>query len=339
MQQADGLELGKYGTVLSSGPLEDGHSWRDPSGSIEIWAQPTRWMSSATVLALYRPEQGVLVTLRQSLTDLELVSETSDNSNRPIRRHFYVADAFAPALQRKKPVFIAVTVGPRGTIVYLDGRLARGVPGLWIPAQAFSGRVILGDSARQPDSFRGQIRGLAIYSSELNGEQVFEHYRNWTHSGSPEVQPDPQCLALYLFTERTGRVAHNQARAKGDLLIPERYMVIDKIALEPFWKEFNFSESYWSGNLKNIIGFIPLGFCFFAYFGASPSHTHALRWTFVVGLLVSVAIEVFQAYLPSRDSGTTDIFTNVLGTYLGVLCYQHVYREIIHRFPQVGWFA
>lgn len=337
MQKANGLEFGKYGTVLSSGPLDDGHSWRDPSGSIEMWVQPTRWMSSATLLALYRPEQDLLVTLRQSLTDLELVSQTNDDSNHPIRRHFYVSDAFAPALQRKKAVFITVTDGPRGTMVYLDGILVQDARRFWIPAQAFSGRVILGDSARQPDSFRGEIRGLAIYSIELSSDQVLQHYQNWTEEGSPGTHPDPHSLALYLFNEKVGDAIHDQVEPRGDLRIPQRYTVIDKIALEPFWKEFNFSRSYWSGNLKNIIGFIPLGFCFFAYFAISPGHKYALLRTLVVGLLVSVAIEVLQAYLPSRDSGTTDIITNTLGTYGGVLCCKYLYPAIIKPFPQFGW--
>ena len=119
MQRANGLEFGKYGTVLSSGPLDDGHSWKDPSGSIEMWVQPDRWVSSATLLALYRPEQGLLVTLRQSLTDLELVSQTSDDWNGRGGAHFFVNDAFSPALQRKKPVFITVhgrTPGNHGVL-------------------------------------------------------------------------------------------------------------------------------------------------------------------------------------------------------------------------------
>lgn len=339
MQRANGLEFGKYGTVLSSGPLDDGHSWKDPSGSIEMWVQPDRWVSSATLLALYRPEQGLLVTLRQSLTDLELVSQTSDDWNGRGGAHFFVNDAFSPALQRKKPVFITVTVGPRGSRVYLDGTLAQEAPRFWIPGQAFSGQVIVGDSARQPDSFRGQIRGLAIYDIELSGDQVLQRYQSWVHTGRPSMLPDSHNLTLYLFNEKAGDVVHNQAGHGGDLRIPEHYLVIDKIALEPFWREFNLSRSYWSGNLKNVVGFVPLGFCFCAYFALVSVGKRSVLWALVWGLLVSVAIEVLQISLPNRDSGTTDIITNTLGTYVGILCYQHVYLAAVKRFPQVGWFA
>jgi glycopeptide antibiotics resistance protein len=83
---------------------------------------------------------------------------------------------------------------------------------------------------------------------------------------------------------------------------------------------------------------MPLGFCFFAYFCPSRSYQRAMWLTLVVGVLVSLAIEVLQTYLPSRDSGTTDIITNTLGTYVGIVCYERIYPAIVRRFPWLGWF-
>ena len=120
----------------------------------------------------------------------------------------------------------------------------------------------------------------------------------------------------------------------GDL----NYGVIDKIALEPFWKEFNFSRSYWSGNVKNIVGFIPFGFCFFVWFRIARIKGAALL-TIILGAIVSLIIEVLQAFLPTRDSGTTDIITNTIGTYIGVVCCSEVYTMAVKMFPWMAGLA
>ena len=313
LKDTNGVVLGRYGTVLSSNVSKAAPSRGDGNGSVEMWLRPDHWSSSATFLALYRPEKGILFTLRQSLTDFELSAEA------PVKTHFYVHEAFGNALRKKQPVFITVTTGKQGTLVYLDGVLAKSAPGFRIPEDAFTGRLIVGDSPRQPDSFRGEFRGLAIYATGLNGAQVSRHYETWMKNGRPDIAPDERNAGLYLFNERSGNTIHNHARAGGDLYLPQTYTVVDKIRLEPFWKEFSFSRSYWSGNLKNIVGFIPTGFCFYAYFRVARSVKRPVLFTVVAGTLVSLTIEVLQSFLPTRDSGTTDLVTNALGTYLGVL--------------------
>ena len=334
LKRVNGVAFGKYGTVLSAATLNGGKSRGDRSGSVEIWVQPDRWSGSATVLGLYRPHE-FLFTMRQSLTDLELESEVQGQD--AMKEHFYVDEAFGPTLRRKHPVFITVAFGRLGATVYLNGVLTKVKAGFRIPEGAFRSRLLVGDAPGQPDSFRGQIRGLAIYDVELDGAQALRHYQTWTDSGRPYISQDERNIALYLFTEHAGNVIHNQGAA-GDLSIPERYAVVDKVFLEPLWNEFEFSRSYWAGNLKNIVGFLPVGFCFYACLMAIRIRRATLV-TVALGGLVSLTIEILQAFLPTRDSGTTDLITNSLGTYLGVLCYRDIYPALVARVPWLGWFA
>ena len=129
---------------------------------------------------------------------------------------------------------------------------------------------------------------------------------------------------MYLFDERSGAVVHNHAGAGVDLFIPVTYTLLDKAFLEPDWNEFSMSWGYWENNLENIAGFVPLGLCFCAYFALIRKIQRAGLVTIVLGFAVSLTIEALQGYIPPRDSGTTDLVTNTLGTWIGVLLYKAV---------------
>ena len=339
LKNSNSLTFGEDGTVLGPDAVKAVRLGVEGSGSIEIWVQPDSGNASATLMALYRRKEHLVLGLRQSLTDLELQVEGENDRGTATKAHFYVDDAFGVTLKQKKPVFITVTFGPQGTTVYLNGTPAKVDPRFRIPEDVLIGRLILGDSPRQPDSFRGQIRGLAIYEAELNGAQIARHYRTWTGSGRPDIAEDERTTALYLFDEHGGNSIHNRAAAREDLYIPHTYAVVDKIFLEPFWREFDLSGSYWRGNFKNVIGFIPAGFCFCAYLTVAIPMKRAMLVAVVLGALLSLIIEVLQAFLPTRDSGTTDLITNTLGTYVGAMTYKHMYPALAERFPRLNWFA
>jgi hypothetical protein len=337
----DGLRFGRYGTVISSGPFRITSPQNDPGASLEIWLQPNRIWDSGTLLAFYRPENLFQFSLRQSQTGLSVRTGTLGGQHHSRAATFYVQEVFKEVVRGSpRPVFITVTTEVEGARIYIDGVLDAATPQFPLSASEFSGRLVLGDSPGQPDNWSGQLFGLAVYHRELTPKQVFHHYATWTQTGRPEIAEDERNRLLYLFDEHTGDVVQDKITRSGvDLYIPEQYKVMEKTALEPFWTEFRMSQSYWRAVLKNVVGFIPFGFCFYAYLATRLPFNRAALGTVALGTVVSFTIEVLQIFLPTRDSGTTDIITNTLGTWVGVASFDLLSPILVRFFSYVAFEA
>jgi len=319
LENRNGLRFGDYGVIESSGRFQIASSQNTPEASLEIWLQPRRIWDSGSLLAFYEPGNLFQFSLYQAQTDLVVRTAAQDEQHRAKRASLYVNDVFR---RGAGPVFITVTSGVKGAWIYVDGVLAAAAPQFPLSASDFSGRLVLADSPGQPASWSGQLLGFAMYRRQLTAAQVLHNCETWKHSGRPEIAGDERNIALYLFDERVGNVVRDKARSGVDLFIPETYRVPEKIVLEPFWTEFSMSRSYWRAALKNIVGFIPLGFCFYAYLAMRLSIKRAAPITVVLGTAVSFTIEILQAFLPTRESGTTDLITNTLGAWVGVASYK-----------------
>jgi hypothetical protein len=318
----NGVRFGDAGAILSERdlpPAAPGES----GCTVEALIQPARQWDSSELLAFYTPGKPVSLGLRQSDSDLLLQLGAMPGPHRAQGGQWYVNEVFlAP-----RRVFLTVSSGAQGTQVYLDGKPARASRRFRVTAADCAGRLVLGTSPINNDRWQGNLRGLAIYRRELEASQVTRHYQTWSQNGRPALESGESCIALYLFDERSGRQVRNQMAPGTGLLIPERYQIQDQVFLMPFWDEFAPSGGYAKGLLKNIVGLIPLGFCLYAWFAARVSARKAAWIATLMGTLVSMTIEVSQAYLPTRDSGTTDLFTNTFGAWLGVLLYRYVERR------------
>jgi hypothetical protein len=323
-----GLRFGGYGTVVSSGSFQVDGSLIESPCSLELWIQPAQASASGTILAFYQGQKQFGLSLHQSVSDLKVEEGQPDRPYPATALRMYVDDLF----RRRHFVFLTVTTGAHGTSVYVGGVLVRTVEQHRLSAKACTGQLILGDSALQQDTWSGQVNGLAIYDSELIATTVLAHYKTWAEFGQPEVVQSDRCVGLYRFEERAGNIVRNQCRSGLELTIPRVYTVQDQILLEPFWEEFTMSWGYWNNALKNIIGFVPLGFCFYGYLSLARRPNHPVLVTVLCGAAVSLTIEVLQGFLPTRQSGTTDLITNTVGTYVGVLSNQTMGPLFCHRF-------
>jgi VanZ family protein len=315
LEAGNGLRFGRYGSAVSSGAFPES---RDAANSLEIWLQPGVVRGAHTILAF--EGAGSLVTpfaIQQQGSALSVRRHNVDNVGADRTSVFAVKNAF----QADRAVFVTVTLGPHETSVYLDGVLAMTDPIAGDSSNNFTGRLVLADSSTASDGWPGQILGLATYGRQLTQRQVAEDYASWTGKQRPLIAEDEVPVALYLFDEKIGAVAHNQFDSATDLTIPARFFVLHPAAFLVPWREYRPTLEYWMDFGVNLAGFIPFGFCFAAYFSSIRGVRRPSATVVVLGFLTSLTIETLQIFLPTRCSGTTDLMTNTLGTAIGVAWY------------------
>jgi len=322
LSDSNGLFFGKYGSVVSAGVLKADPLPANGSCSLEIWLEPRQIESKGTVLGFFHPEGRVVpFAVRQYQSGLVLEHPTKDRLPDATKADtaVYVDRVFS----RQGPVLVTITSSRTGTSVYADGALLRKSTDFGLSTQDLTGRLVVGNSPVAANNWSGRFRGLAIYDRELTADEVSRHFSNWTQSEQLDVVRNDGPATLYLFNEGGGNLVHDQVKSATDLIIPERFFVLHEQFLERPWNEYRPGWHYWKNVGINIAGFIPLGFFFCAYFSSLRNSSGAIAKTIVLGFLVSLTIEVLQAFLPTRDSGVTDLVTNTLGTALGVMVFRN----------------
>jgi VanZ family protein len=308
-----GVRLGRHASILSEGTFGVAGSARSSPSSLEIWLRPDQVNGSSAILAFSSPSGASLCWIQQYFSNLLIIRKTPLGPGQ-------TKAGVENVLHSDKAAFVTITSGARGSEIYVDGVLAGRFPEFSVD-QAFSGRLIIGTAPEGHHDWHGDLFGLALYDRPLAAERVLRHYQTWTRYGRPDVTGADGIVGLYLFNERAGNVIHNVAQTGLTLNIPEKYTLLHRVFLQPFWTEYRPSASYYIDLLINLIGFIPLGLIAYAYWmRVRPIRLPTLA-TIGLGFAVSATIEIVQYYLPTRNSGTTDLITNTIGTYLGVKLY------------------
>ena len=318
LNHSSGLSFKKYSSIVSAASLKEHPAQADGGCSLEIWLQPAGVEGKGTVLGFYqRDSRAVPFAIRQYTSGLVLEHPTRDQQQgvEEGAAGIYVNKLFA----RHVPVLVTITSNRIGTTVYADGVLMRKSDDFGISNQDCSGRVVAGNSPAFSDSWTGQLRGLAIYHRELPSDEVSEHVANWTKNAHADIGTSDGPAALYTFEEGQGNIVHDQVKTAPNLTIPDRFFVLDQPFLERPWDEYRPGWPYWKAIGINVVGFVPLGFLVSAFFSSSRKSHANVAATVLSGFLVSLTIEVFQAFLPTRNSGMTDLITNTFGTYVGVI--------------------
>jgi VanZ family protein len=316
LRDRNGIHFDRYGQAFSVMSWSPGAAGMDKSFSLEIWLRSweRRYPRASAIFSIDNPGKPSNFAIVQSLSDISIRGQFLTKAEHgSVFQKLWLDDVLHGI-----PRFITLTSGPEGTALYLEGIFQGSYP-LILAVENFNGKLLLGHHPSGPQSWTGDVFGLALYQRQLTGKEVADHYREWQETRTAPLMNVEGIMAFYPFDERTGDVIHNRAGSAPDLVIPKTFEVLHKEVLH---RQFDVKNPDWKDIIINILGFAPLGFFVSARLrAASFGKTSAVILATLLGGITSLAIELLQVYLPSRDSSLVDLIDNTLGTILGATLF------------------
>jgi VanZ like family len=320
-----GLQFGDHGVLFSRDSLEASRLNRDSFCTLAIRLQPGP--SGGTLLEFYTPENPSRFRLMQWRDTLLIRKDYRD-----VKSHLKTNEVdLDHSMPTGEPVSFIITANPDGSVAYRNGVRAVGTTRLGLSCGDFAGQLVLGDSAVVDNAWRGKILDLIVYERELTPSEIASKYSGWNDTQAVrDAGGGRHVVAHYTFTEGSGQYVHGQPAGAPDLYIPEIFKVPHKKMLMWPWEESHDKRDFRDIS-TNILGFVPFGFVFMVYLKWNRKTGHATVVTILCGAAVSLTIEILQEYIPGRDSGLLDIFTNTLGTFLGALLFRWALMQNLTR--------
>ena len=325
--EAPGLFLGDHGMVISKEPFSGMATAAAGGCSMEILLKPSRASDAGTILSFYDPKASSWIQLRQSIDDLAFTRSFGQTYDHKNQRSVFVDHV----LQKGQWILVTVTSSGGALSVYVNGAVRETTKNMDLRGADVAGILIVGNSPYGNSSWSGTVRGLAFYDHALLSGEIARDYRAWQKNKDGIVPSDPSPFSLYRFDEGNGMIVHNHGKSGSDLEIPQHYFIMQPGFLVPFWREYHANWEYVQDLAINVFGLVPLGFCFSALFAWRIGVRRCLLFATVFGFCVSLTIEILQAYMPTRVSGTTDLITNTSGAALGAWLYLNAHAQAWFR--------
>ena len=296
--------------------------------TIEIVLKPAEYHKSGFnfLFAIHDESDGKQLVIGQWRSSLIVMNGDDYDHKRKTKRITIKLTEEVPI-----PRFLTITTGKDGTCIYLDGQKIRTKRNLTLKIpEGENARLLLGNSVYGRHGWKGDVLGLAVYRYPLSGQEAAAHFKRWVNDGSFLFAKKYKPYMLYVFDEKNADKVMDRAGGHIDFHIPSRMKILDKQILSFSWSRLSFNEEFFEDVMINLMGFIPFGFFLNAIFAKAGSgfERYGVLMTVVICFFVSLFIEVYQAWIPSRSSDVLDLVLNTLGGMLGASLTKAGKREL-----------
>jgi len=302
------------------------------SFTIEIFLKPAMEVKSGVphILAFIDNSGKESFYLGQWKQSLIVRWFTYDKNGKRWRKEIGVRDALIKGKTQR-----VTLVSNRTTCdVYVNGELAKSFQDVTLTDDRESIRgysVTLGNSREVKSPWTGSIIALNVYERALGETEIAQGISAPAKSTSHEG-----LVAAFEMDKNHSTSIPDFSGNKNTLEVPERVTLTNSVLAWPDWR--NQKDSSPAGDIAvNILGFVPFGFLL-AFWREQVNGSR--RWrsfllAVVIGALISLVIEVTQAFIPARDSSMVDVICNTGGAVLGAGFLVLVSRWLGRRFAWI----
>jgi hypothetical protein len=322
LKNENGISFQDLGVVYSPAAVDASgqipYLRKNESMSIELWFTPGSAGSSsfACIFGLYNEHLSEIFSLSQVKSLLNLSKYLKPENNSSTHNWRWLKNVFLKGQRR----FLTITSDKTGTTVYIDGKKARKYRNYSLMFSRDLSTVwhmLIGNNPSGTKPWTGIIHGLAIYNQALSPEKVIKHFEKWRNKSALSLLKEKDIIALYPMNEKSGQIIHNAVLNHYHLSIPAIFKILKKNFLKLSGDALKLNGSSLRDMRINILGFIPLGYLLLVTFYSTKSPwTSSWRIFFLAvlgGTVVSLVVEILQAYLPTRTSSLTDLIFNSFG--------------------------
>jgi VanZ family protein len=266
--------------------------------------------------------QLIILQYHQSL----IVMNGDDYSNRQRRPRIVARDVLSNA----ETLHVVVTSGEQGTHLYVNGIRAAGRKDwrLSIPDQAKPLQLVVGNNIYARLGWTGRVHGLSILKEAISADLTMHHHDRWTAGKNFDYLNPADTLLLYTFEENSDHAFSDTSGRNHPLKAPVYLKALQRIVLAMPDNAFHLNQVAVMDMLINVLGFIPIGMVFYGFlqrFFSLNAKSHLLAAISLCALL-SISIEIAQAWIPVRTSSFTDLVLNTLGGWVGAEATRARYR-------------
>jgi len=316
-----GKSLNFSGRGIAYARSNRGWSSKDPI-TLEIAFTPARTHTRGIphILSLCDQSGREVMYLGQWSNSLILRLMEGNRRIEKVKNEIGIGDVLKPGEQ----VFITLAFNSGTVNIYSNGKLA-----LKQLNFDFAGAtkehpirsLVLGNSSAGDSSWRGEFSAFTVWNATTNSSAIRDRFEKWTISKVSDIDG---ALISYNFEDGGSKTISNETGGSWELLIPENLTPLKRKFLELPSKRYLFKRSFYEDAAINLIGFMPLGLALSIFFVGDQRKRITWEKNFlpvIAGGLLSLFIEVNQAFLVTRTSSVTDFILNSVGAGIAVGAY------------------